>query len=232
MQADPTSAPTQPDAEATTSPEAIHAAGLPRELARQAIAYLDLGVPALLGWSPTEFPERIAPLAAVVPEDGADPSTPGRLPFVLVLPDLDPRAAMPLTRQGEAAGYVDLNPVEPSAFLPVQPQAIPGHAYLAIDVDTGAATLGVAPTDAARVLAEAGRHPLTIAEGIATLLLNPGLLRRANAYQMLASRDGSRRIPSLWVTQSGAPRLGWCWAGNPHSWLGAASCARRAGAEA
>ena len=36
----------------------------------------------------------------------------------------------------------------------------------------------------------------------------------------------ARRVPTFWVSK-GAPRLGWCWAGNPHSWLGAASAAGR-----
>ncbi|MGQ0669203.1 MAG: DUF5701 family protein [Actinomycetota bacterium] len=26
------------------------------------------------------------------------------------------------------------------------------------------------------------------------------------------------------------PRLGWCWAGNPHTWLGSASCGAGVGA--
>ncbi len=68
---------------------------------------------------------------------------------------------------------------------------------------------------------------MTIDEGIAALLLHPDLLRTANCYQLLASRDASKRIPSLWVTGKGRPRLGWCYEGMPHSWLGAASCAQR-----
>jgi hypothetical protein len=33
-----------------------------------------------------------------------------------------------------------------------------------------------------------------------------------------------KRIASLWITRAGVPRLGWCFEGVPHSWLGAASC--------
>ena len=44
---------------------------------------------------------------------------------------------------------------------------------------------------------------------------------------MLAgSRCGDRRVPALWISE-GAPKLGWCWAGNPHTWLGTASAGSR-----
>ncbi|WFF07707.1 DUF5701 family protein [Micromonospora sp. WMMD1076] len=29
-------------------------------------------------------------------------------------------------------------------------------------------------------------------------------------------------MPALWISQ-GAPKLGWCWFGNPHTWLGSAT---------
>jgi len=58
----------------------------------------------------------------------------------------------------------------------------------------------------------------------------PSVFRDHNAFQALATRSPvapyTRRVPTFWVSK-GAPRLGWCWAGNPHSWLGAASAARR-----
>ena len=41
-------------------------------------------------------------------------------------------------------------------------------------------------------------------------------------------RDGGRdrRVPALWISEQ-APKLGWCWDGNPHSWLGLASAGSR-----
>ena len=54
----------------------------------------------------------------------------------------------------------------------------------------------------------------------------PDVLESHNAFQALGSRATNKRIPSFWVSK-GAPRLGWCWQGNPHSWLGAASAAQR-----
>ena len=85
----------------------------------------------------------------------------------------------------------------------------------------------MAPRDALAAILDAGRSPLTLEEGVAVLLAHPGILRERNCYQMLGSRAGDKRIPSLWVTKDGRPRLGWCWEGTPHTWLGAASCARR-----
>ena len=36
-------------------------------------------------------------------------------------------------------------------------------------------------------------------------------------------------VPAIWISNR-APKLGWCWAGNPHTWLGSASCSDRAAA--
>jgi hypothetical protein len=33
-------------------------------------------------------------------------------------------------------------------------------------------------------------------------------------------------VPALWIADR-APKLGWCWDGNPHTWLGTASAAHR-----
>jgi Family of unknown function (DUF5701) len=86
----------------------------------------------------------------------------------------------------------------------------------------------VTPDDALPRIAAAGRSPLTIEEGIAVLTHHPGILRSRNAFSLPGSRRGDKRVPALW-TSKGRPRLGWCWAGNPHTWLGSASCGSRLG---
>lgn len=208
------------------------------EFDRQVAAYVALGVPALHGVSAAAFAELVDPLRGVAAAqspgqspgapDTATAGDPGRLPFVLVVPGAPAEQLMPRTRQGPHAGYVDMRPVAPSVFTPLPEAAVPGSPYLILDVDTGRQTLGMHPLDATEWLAARQRLPLTIDEGIAALLLNPGLLRAANCYQMPASRDGSKRIPSIWVTGTGDPRLGWCYERMPHTWLGSASCAARA----
>lgn len=148
-----------------------------------------------------------------------------RIASVVVDPDIDPVEAMERVLQGKKSGYVDLSPTGPEVFDPVVD--LPGGSYAIEDVEIGTEFLDVAPNDALAVIAERGRSPLTIAEGIAVVLANPGILRDQHAIQLAGSRAGDKRVPALWVNKQGRPRLGWCWAGNPHSWMGVASCARR-----
>jgi hypothetical protein len=54
----------------------------------------------------------------------------------------------------------------------------------------------------------------------------PDSLEKNHCFQLLGSRCGDRRVPGLWISDR-KPKLGFCWAGNLHSWLGAASCADR-----
>jgi Family of unknown function (DUF5701) len=150
---------------------------------------------------------------------------PYRIDRVRVSRGIDAKVAMGQARQGPHAGYVDMRPLEPDSFAPTIP--LPEGDYWLEDVDLGHGLLSVAPQDAERMIADAGRSPLTLEEGVEVLLAHPGVLRTANCYQMLASSAGDRRVASLWVTKDGRPRLGWCWRGTPHTWLGAASCASR-----
>ena len=165
------------------------------------------------------MPEPAASLALHMPESPSEPMS------VRVDPHLDAEVAMPQTRQGLRPGYVDMRPVQPSEFRPVVD--VPSAPYLLDGIDLGAHLLDVAPRDALVRILAAGRSPLTLEEGVAVLLAHPGILRARNCFQMLGSRAGDKRIPSLWVTKDGRPRLGWCWEGTPHTWLGAASCATR-----
>lgn len=218
---------------ASTPESMVDQGGPVDEFDRQVATYASLGVPGLHGMSAAAFDDLVRPLREVAhtrPAGGptTEPGDPGRLPFVLVVPGVPAERLMPLTRQAARAGYVDMRPVDSSVFQPAPGAAVPDTPYVAWDVDTGRATLNLHPADAGAWLASRERLPLTIDEGIAVLLLNPGLLRAANCYQMLASRDGSKRIPSLWVTSAGRPRLGWCYERMPHTWLGSASCAARA----
>jgi Family of unknown function (DUF5701) len=151
------------------------------------------------------------------------------IPFVLVLnPGLaPPEACMALVEHGGHPGVVEMTPTEPTAFQPIDEVDVPdADAYLAYGIDTGRETLNVTPDDALRLILQAGRSPLTIQEGIAVLIHRPGVLRAANAFSLLGSRSGDKRVAALWISK-GRPRLGWCWAGNPHTWLGSASCAGR-----
>jgi hypothetical protein len=113
-----------------------------------------------------------------------------------------------------------------AAFRPLPELDVPTGPYLLLDVDTGADTLGVPPGEVLPRISGAGRTPLTIAEGLALLVTEPGILRSRNCFSVLGSRAGDKRVPALWVSNR-RPRLGWCWQGAPHTWLGSASCAGR-----
>jgi hypothetical protein len=118
-----------------------------------------------------------------------------------------------------------------AAFAPIQGVEIPdGLAYLMLDVDTGADSLNITPDDALPRIVRRRRSPLTVDEGIAVLTHYPDILTTHNAFSMLASRRADRRVPALWMSRR-RPKLGWCWAGNPHTWLGSASCGGRLGAQ-
>jgi Family of unknown function (DUF5701) len=200
------------------------------ELDRQVANLERLGYAELAGMSSDAFAQLFAPLRARLRELPAGLGE-SSIPFVLVLDRrlVPAEQSMPLVEQDGRRGRVDMNPTEPAAFAPIQDVEVPpGPAYLALEIDTGAETLNVTPDDALPLIAARGRSPLTIEEGIAVLTHHSGILRARNAFSLLGSRRGDKRVPALW-TSKGSPRLGWCWAGNPHTWLGSASCASRLG---
>lgn len=205
------------------------------ELDRQVTHLVDLGYPDLIGLSAAELAAQTKPLRDVLSETpvvDADAAGVDQIPFVLVVSRtaVPYTQAMQLTTLNGRAGFADFETEDLDAFVPIPSVPIPeGWAYLLLDVDTGTDYLGVRPDDALPALIQRDRSPLTIDEGIALLTQRPDMLRRNKCFQLLASRCGDRRVPGLWISQR-RPKLGWCWGGNLHTWLGAASCARRVGA--
>ena len=152
----------------------------------------------------------------------------GRSVLVLardVVPVAD--AAGRVERRGRPVVLGQLDPEELDAYAPIAAVRLPdGPAYLAVDVDLGAASRDVRPEDALRAILAAGRSPLTLDEGIAVVLQQPEAIARNWGFSMAGSRRGDQRVPAFWISE-GRPKLGWCWDRNPHTWLGTASCARR-----
>ena len=79
-------------------------------------------------------------------------------------------------------------------------------------------------------------------EGIHWLLQQPEVLQRGRCFMTIGSRlrkaNGAldARTPALWISNGtgrggrdnrNAPKVGWCWAGNRHTWLGFASASTR-----
>jgi hypothetical protein len=86
----------------------------------------------------------------------------------------------------------------------------------------------VPPEQALPTITARQRSPLTMEEGIAIVTHHPEFLRKNHCFSLLGSRGTDRRVPALWISE-GRPRLGWCWDGAPHTWLGSASCGSRIG---
>ena len=108
-------------------------------------------------------------------------------------------------------------------------------------VERGAKQL-TRPDEALRAIAQSGRTPLTLTEGLHWLLQQPAVLERGHCFMTIGSRrrkpNGGldARTPALWFSNGtgrdgaanrNAPKVGWCWAGNRHTWLGFASAACR-----
>jgi hypothetical protein len=87
----------------------------------------------------------------------------------------------------------------------------------------------VPPEDALPKIESKGRSPLTIEEGIAFVTQFPEAVAPNRGFSLAGSRAGDRRVMAFWISKK-RPKLGWCWAGAPHTWLGTASCGERVGA--
>jgi hypothetical protein len=189
---------------------------------------VELGYADAATLDPAAFAEQLAPLRARLREVAK--GTADGIPFAVVVkngPSGD--RALPRLEINGRRGTSMLASGELAQFQPIKDVDVPaGPAYLLVDVDTGRETLNVTPDDALGAIREAGRSPLTIEEGIALIAQDATILRSQNCFSLLGSRSGDRRVMALWVS-NGAPKLGWCWAGNPHTWLGSASCRTRIG---
>ena len=200
-----------------------------QEFDRQLQTLLDKDYPALVGMSVHDFTRTIEPLRKLQPHAVATEQD--SIPFLIVVRgSLVPTiAAVERIEVRGKAGWSDMAD-EIDSYKPSDGVDLPlGQAYLVVDVDTGKETLNVRPNDALPMITGAGRTPLTTDEGVALVTQLPEVLTDRNCFQALGSRADNKRIPSFWISK-GAPRLGWCWAGNPHTWLGAGSAAARYGA--
>lgn len=207
------------------------------EFDRQRDGLVAAGYPQLVGLSPRALTTLVEPLRRVVHGVTADAilaTTPSQVPFVLVVSAELARAedlvGMTHLAHETAPGVVDRNhgDDELSAYLPLPVLGVPPvPAYVAMDVARGEEFCGVQPADALPAILARGRTPLTIHEGIALITHFPSVLEKNRCFMLSGSRRGDRRVPALWISQR-APKLGWCWDGNPHSWLGTASAGSRA----
>jgi hypothetical protein len=97
------------------------------------------------------------------------------------------------------------------------------------------------PAEAQTALVRAGRSPFTLHEGLSWLLQQPEALADKNCFMTVASRRQTprgydARTPAIRISRGtghdgaqrrDAPKVGWCWRNNRHTWLGFASCTSR-----
>jgi hypothetical protein len=164
--------------------------------------------------------------------------------LLVLSPDRAPASALaPLMDLGGRRGFVVADMTDVDAFSPIEQVEVPaGPVYVLDGLDRGDEMANWSPDEALPALTAAGRTPLTLTEGIHWLLQVPKVLDRNHCFMTIGSRlrkaDGrlDARTPALWISNGTgrdgrerrhAPKVGWCWAGNRHTWLGFASAQRR-----
>jgi hypothetical protein len=172
----------------------------------------------------------------IVPGDTPAPAGEG---LVVVHPDLVPPSRLAVhVRLDDKAGFVVVDMPDLDAFVPIDEVTLPsGPLYVVRDPQRGDEMANWSPDEALPAIQGAGRCPMTTSEGISWLLQEPERLERNHCFMTIGSRrPADRRTPAIWVSNGtgrdgaerrGAPKVGWCWAGNRHTWLGFASVAER-----
>ncbi len=156
---------------------------------------------------------------------------------------LAPSELAPLLRHGGKPGFVVEDMADLDEFTPIVNAGPPeSQLYCVHGIDRGDDLAHWSPNEALPEFVRRNRTPLTVTEGIHWLLQQPDYLERNHCFMTIGSRlrkrDGSldARTPALWISNGtgrdgtarrNAPKVGWCWAGNRHSWLGFASAERR-----
>lgn len=204
------------------------------EFSRQLDDLLKKGYPDAAGTSINKFTDLIKPLEAKLHSESdlyeIDISK-GTLPFVIVVSNslVSTEFAMTHTNKAGKNGIVKLYPHEPNDFDPITVVSIPQQSvYLILNIDRGKQNINLPPSEAFDLIRKDDRSPLTIDEGVAIITHHSEFLMKNNCFSLLASRhEGDKRVPAIWINSKQQPNLGWCWNGNPHTWLGSASCSER-----
>ncbi len=146
-------------------------------------------------------------------------------------------------RHADQPGFVVSDLTDLAEFVSIPEIGVPvGPVYLATDPQRGDKLANCSPDEALPALLAAGRSPMTIHEGLCWLIQQPGMLERNHCFMVIGSRKPKprggldARTPALWISNGTgrdpperrhAPKLGWCWAGNRHTWLGFGSVSSR-----
>lgn len=216
-----------PDA---STADAVHQLPSP---AAQAERLIELGVHAIAG----------------IPADDirafAGTADPGHDVLLAVHPDRAPASALaPLLLRDGKPGFVVVDMPDVDLFVPTEVELPDAPLYFVAGPDRGDHMADWSPEEALPALTEQGRSPLVLTEGIHWVVQQPAVLERNLCFMTIGSRlrkaNGAldARTPAIWISNGtgrdgkerrNAPKVGWCWWGNRHTWLGFASAAGRAG---
>lgn len=208
-------------------------------IVEQVDALVRKGLPALASMGEDEFRKLASGLGKA------------RGGIVVVHPSLVPAASLaPLLERAGRPGFVVEDMTDLAEFAPIAGVEIPdAPLYVLADPQRGDDMRNWSPDEALPEITARGRTPLTVSEGICWLLAEPAQLEPNHCFMTIASRKPKARqpksqkgvaldarTPALWISggtgrdgaeRKGAPKVGWCWAGNRHTWLGFASAAGR-----
>lgn len=213
-------------------------------LADQAERLVRLGVHEVAGLSAADLRDAARALTDVLGRAHA-----GRRPgatLLVVDHRLAPASALaPLLRRGERPGFVVEDMTDVDAFVPADGVAVPDAPVLAlVDVERGDELANASPAEAQAALDARGRTPMLLTEGVHWALQAPDVVERNRCYMTIGSRvrrpDGryDARTPAVWISNGtgrdgrgrrDAPKVGWCWWNNRHTWLAFGSAAARVG---
>ncbi|MGW8724824.1 DUF5701 family protein [Streptomyces sp. NPDC055808] len=163
--------------------------------------------------------------------------------LLAVHPDRAPASALaPLLRRDGKPGFVVVDMPDVDGFAPCDVELPDAPLYLLAGLNRGDRMANWSPEEALPALAEEGRTPLLLTEGLHWVLQRPEVLERNRCFMTIGSRlrkaNGAldARTPAIWISNGtgrdgrerrGAPKVGWCWWGNRHTWLGFASARGR-----
>ncbi|MFG2643316.1 DUF5701 family protein [Streptomyces sp. NPDC048370] len=201
-------------------------------LAAQAEHLVELGVHELAGMSADE-------LRDFAREAGGERTD----VLLAVHPDRAPASALaPLLRRADKPGFVVVDMPDVDDFVPYDIELPDAPLYLVAGIDRGDRMSNWSPEEALPALTKEERTPLVLSEGIHWVLQEPEALERNRCFMTIGSRlrkaNGAldARTPAIWISNGtgrdgrerrDAPKVGWCWWGNRHTWLGFGSTTGR-----
>lgn len=153
-----------------------------------------------------------------------------------------PSALTPLLRRGGKPGFVVEDMTDVDSFAPTGVELGGAPLHLVEGPQRGDEFENASPAEALAELTARTRSPLLLTEGLHWVLQQPEVLERGHCFMTIGSRRTTpggavdARTPALWISngtgrdgreRKDAPKLGWCWWNNRHTWLGIASAAGR-----